>query len=49
MRSMGRVGSCYDNALCESFFAPLKTEWTHRFRYRTRQQARLSVLTFIES
>jgi len=49
LRSMGRTGSCYDNALCESFFATLKTEWTHRLRYRTRQQARLSVFTFIES
>jgi putative transposase len=49
LRSMGRVGNCYDNALCESFFATLKTEWTCRFTYQTRQEARLSVFTFIES
>jgi putative transposase len=49
LRSMGRVGDCYDNALCESFFATLKTEWTHRFTYRTRSEARLSVFTFLES
>jgi putative transposase len=48
LRSMGRAGHCYDNALCESFFATLKTEWVDRHSYATRQEARLSVFTFIE-
>ena len=48
-RSMGQVGSCHENALCESFFATSKAEWPYRFRYRSRQEARLSVFAFSES
>jgi len=34
--SMGSVGDCYDNALCESFFATLECELLDRHIYRSR-------------
>lgn len=46
--SMGSVGDCYDNAMCESFFATLETELIHRTRLPTRSAARLAVFDFIE-
>ena len=33
--SMGSVGDCYDNALCESFFATLECELLERSSFRT--------------
>lgn len=47
--SMGSVGDCYDNALCESFFASLECELLDRFTFRTHQQARLAVFRWIEA
>jgi putative transposase len=46
--SMGSVGDCYDNALCESFFATLECELLDRLTLRTPRQARLAVFDFIE-
>jgi len=46
--SMSRKGNCYDNAVMESFFHSLKTEWVHRHRYLTRQQAKNSIFYYIE-
>ncbi len=46
--SMSRAGDCYDNAVAESFFHTLKTEWIYHFRFRTREQARLSIFDYIE-
>lgn len=46
--SMGRVGDCYDNALCESFFATLECELLDRHRFRTPEEAELIVFRFIE-
>jgi transposase InsO family protein len=46
--SMSRSGNCYDNAFMESFFGTLKTEWVHERRYRTRQEARLSIFEYVE-
>jgi len=46
--SMGSVGDCYDNALCESFFATLECEWLARHTYKTQAEARLSVFDFLE-
>jgi putative transposase len=45
--SMGRSGNCYDNAFMESF-GTLKREWVHERRYRTRQEARLSIFEYVE-
>ena len=47
--SMGSVGDCFDNALCESFFATLECELLARQRFRTQSEARLAVFDFIES
>ncbi len=46
--SMGSVGDCYDNALCESFFASLECELTGRRRFATRYEARLALFEYIE-
>ncbi len=46
--SMGSVGDCFDNALCESFFATLECELLDRETFRTRAQGRLKVFEFIE-
>jgi len=47
--SMGSVGDCYDNALCESFFATLECELIERSVFRTRDEARLAVFDFVEA
>ena len=46
--SMGTVGDCFDNALCESFFATLECELIDRGSFRTRVEARREVFEFIE-
>ncbi|WP_344627933.1 IS3 family transposase, partial [Kitasatospora arboriphila] len=46
-RSMGKVGSSYDNAAAESFFASLKRELMHGARWASRHQARLDVFRWI--
>ena len=46
--SMGSVGDCYDNALCESFFATLECELIERRSFRTQAEARMAVFEFIE-
>jgi putative transposase len=46
--SMGTVGDCYDNAMCESFFATLECELLDRTCFRTQAEARRAVFEFIE-
>ena len=46
--SMGSVGDCFDNAMCESFFATLECELIDRQSFRTRAEARREVFEFIE-
>jgi putative transposase len=46
--SMGSVGDCFDNAMCESFFATLECELLDRFRFVDRAEAELAVFDFIE-
>jgi putative transposase len=46
-RSMGRTGSCLDNAVAESWFTTLKVELVDRCHYRTRAEARASTFRWI--
>lgn len=46
--SVGRVGSCFDNAQAESFNATLKVERVNRTMYPTREHARKDVTRYIE-
>jgi transposase InsO family protein len=46
--SMGTVGDCFDNAMCESFFATLECELLDRSSFRTPAEARQEVFQFIE-
>jgi len=45
---MGYTGVCWDNAMAESFFATLKTEFYYRRVWPTRKRARLEVGAWIE-
>lgn len=47
-RSMGYTGICWDNAMAESFFATLKTEFYYRRVWPTRARAIRSVAHWIE-
>ncbi len=46
--SMGSVGDCYDNAVCETFHASLKKERIYRRSWPTRAEARAAVFEYIE-
>jgi putative transposase len=46
--SLGSVGDCYDNAMCESFFATLECELLERRRFASKAEARMAVFHFIE-
>ena len=46
--SMGRVGAAGDNAAMESFFALLQKNVLNRQRWRTRDELRLAIVTWIE-
>lgn len=47
-QSVGRTGTCYDNAMAESFFAALKNERVHRTQYPTRKHAMNDIARYIE-
>jgi len=46
--SMGTVGDCFDNAMCESFFATLECELLARRRFQNRDEAQAAIFEFIE-
>lgn len=46
--SVGRTGSCHDNAVAESFFATLKNEMYSLRSWATRAEARHACVEFIE-
>jgi len=45
---MGSRGDCYDNALCESFFATLERELLERHKFTNREAAQWTIFEFIE-
>jgi putative transposase len=48
IRSMSRKGNCWDNAVAESFFKSLKTEWVYGKDYKTKEQAAVDMFQYIE-
>jgi putative transposase len=46
-QSIGRPGTCWDNAVAESFFATLKNELIYRHGWPTRRHAELAIFEFI--
>ena len=46
--SMNQQGTCYDNAVMESFFHTLKMEHVYWESFRTREEASLSLFGYIE-
>jgi putative transposase len=47
-QSMGRTGSCLDNAAAESFFSTLEHELLSRTTFRTTEEARREVAAWID-
>lgn len=47
-QSMSRKGDCWDNAVAESFFKTLKTEWIYHHQYKTFEEAEMSIFEYIE-
>jgi hypothetical protein len=48
LASMGAVGSAYDNAMVESFFASLKEELIYQRSWPTRYELEMEVFSYIE-
>jgi len=46
-QSAGRVATCFDNSVAESFWSSLKRELIHRFRFATRAQATAAIEAWI--
>ena len=46
--SVGRTGSCRDNAVAESFFGTFKNEMYHLRSFATRDEARIASVGYIE-
>lgn len=47
-QSMSRKGNCYDNAITETFFHSLKTEFVYHRNFSTRSEAELALFDYIE-
>jgi hypothetical protein len=48
LASLGRVGSVFDNAMAESFFATLKAELVYRRAWPTRHELEMEVFSYLE-
>ena len=46
--SMSRKGNCWDNAVAESFFGSLKSEWVQKKIYETQEDAKKDIFHYIE-
>lgn len=47
--SMGSRGDAYDNAAMESFMASIKTELINRRRFKTKDEARTAIFSYVEA
>ena len=47
--SMGSIASPWDNAITESLMSTIKMECVHRYKFETRDQARLEIFDYIET
>jgi len=45
---MSRKGNCWDNAVAERFFHPLKTAWISLEDYATHEAAQTAVFEYVE-
>lgn len=45
--SMSRKGNCYDNACAESFFSTLKDKLIYLTKFKTREEARLTIFEYM--
>lgn len=48
IQSMSRKGNCWDNAVAESFFHTLKTQYTHHTKFKTEDDLRFGLFKYIE-
>jgi len=48
-QSMSAKGNCYDNAVAESFFGRIKTEFIHHEKFITRKEAKSGIFEYIET
>jgi transposase InsO family protein len=48
IQSMSGKGNCYDNAVMESFFHTLKTEFVNFEHFKTREEAKMKIFDYIE-
>ncbi len=46
-QSMGRTGSCFDNAAAESFFSTLEHEVLSRHHFKTRDEAQQTIVKWV--
>jgi putative transposase len=46
VQSMGRTGSCFDNAAAESFFSSLEHEVLSRYHFKTKEEAKTIVVSW---
>jgi len=49
IRSMGRKGNCWDNAVAESFFKTLKAECVYQDKFVNKGQAAVVIFEYIET
>jgi transposase InsO family protein len=47
LQSVGRTGSCHDNAVTESLWTTMKREFVHRRRFASRGDARRAMTGWI--
>jgi len=47
-QSMSKKGDCYDNAVTETFFHSLKTEFVFFRKFKNRDEAKLEIFDYIE-